>query len=99
MGWKEFFKPTVAKVIITVALFAIFIFAPIIPSSICSKMGMCEPGTTSIWSGAYGLISNSSFFMHAGFISALILFGVLILTYLFSCAIVIVYNKVMFITK
>lgn len=86
MDVKDFFKPTIAKIVATIAIFASFILAPIYPHEECMTIvgGGCETFYDSFMNFPWHL---------SGEIVTSILIALLIATYLTSCTVIFACNK------
>lgn len=95
MNWKEFLKPDFKRIVVFIIIFIIFSFIPIWTTIRCFTWE-CMPGpTTSSFFDSLESMKNKEFFDFRYFTPWIILFFVsLILSYILSCFIVWVYDKV-----
>jgi hypothetical protein len=88
MNWKEFLKPTAKKILLTIVIFIIFSFLPIVPAN----YGYWCPGCIytefhSLWSTlSYPLAMITPF-------TYLVIIAEIFLAYIISCWIISKFNK------
>jgi hypothetical protein len=95
MNWKEFLKPNWIKIVIFLIIFIAFSLMPIWTTIRCSAWE-CMPGpTTSSFFDSVESMKNKEFYDFGYFTSWIsIFFGFLIISYLLSCIIILIYDKV-----
>lgn len=86
MDWKEFFRPTIAKIIITIALFIFFVLVPVFHHEACTTEmvgSRCETVYESFFNHPWHNINPIP-----------ILIALIVAAYLLSTITVFVYNKI-----
>jgi hypothetical protein len=96
MNWKKFLKPDWRKIVIFIIIFILLFFIPILPTStvLPTPVG-AKGGSGIVWksiyseiSTGYGMLIKRIFYMKIPIIISLII------SYLLSCLIVLIYDEV-----
>lgn len=91
MNWK-FFKPTIWKIVIFVIIFIVFVPFIHYDTGIRCEQAPCPAGTTG--SLLKYILYSHDFYIYSGGILYINLIIGLIISYLISCIIVTLYNKI-----